>query len=140
MKYNRHGNLAEVWEAEVAGHYLFIPHKVVLNAANDMLYVADRQNRRIISYATSKGGHGSVLSGGNELGGFPYGISFNSSVSDWPMYGVFGGLAVEGDMLMGFMLDVEGNKISTWGPQEVRFHTCTVTNTTSLQRNPQNES
>lgn len=99
--------------------YLFIPHKVILNAANDMLYVADRENGRIISYATSKGGHGSILSGGERLGGMPYGISFNSSVTDWPMYGVFGGLTDIDEMPMGFKLDAEGNKIGTWGPQEV---------------------
>jgi hypothetical protein len=117
MKYNRHGQLAEVWEAAVAGVHLFVPHKVILNAARNFLYVADRENMRIISFDTSKGGHGNVLSNAATLEGRPFAISFNSSASDWPMLGVFGG----GERLMGFSVDADGNKIGTWGPQEVCF-------------------
>lgn len=121
MKYNRQGKLAEVWEVAVAGLSLFVPHKAILNVANDILYVADRQNRRVVSFSTSEGGHGSVLSNRAELGGLPYAIAFNGS-SDWPMYGVFGGHATEGNMLMGFTLDESGNRIGMWGPQEVRAY------------------
>lgn len=118
MKYNSQGELAEVWEAAVAGRHLFVPHKAILNAANDILYVADRENNRVLSFVTSEGGHGRVLSDESTmLGGSPYAISFNSSASNWPMYGVFGGVAK--DKLMGFALDETGNKIGTWGPQEV---------------------
>ncbi len=107
-----------MWEAPVAGKNLFIPHKAILNAANTVLYVADRENRRVLSFATSEGGHGQVLSDNAQLGGTPYAISFNSSAaSDWPMYGVIGG--VNEDRLMGFTLDAGGERIDTWGPQEV---------------------
>ena len=120
MKYGPHGNLLEVWQAPIAGRNLFIPHKAILNAAEDILYVADRQNGRLISFST-KGGRGRVFSEGVELGrGFPYSIFFNSNQTDWPMYGVFGGMAMRGGRLMGFTLDRSGSKIGTWGPNEVR--------------------
>lgn len=119
MKYNRQGELAEVWETAVAGTHLFVPHKAILNTANDILYVADRENKRVVSFATSEGGHGRVLSDKGTLGGAPYAISFNNSSSDWPMYGVLGGFAA--DKLMGFTLDANGSKTGTWGPPEVRW-------------------
>lgn len=96
---------------------MFIPHKAVLNAAQSILYVADRQNSRVLSFDVSHGGHARVFSGRLELGGYPYAIFFNDSVLDWPMYGVLGG--VSSANLMGFTLDERGNKIDTWGPKEV---------------------
>ena len=119
MKYTHTGSLAQVWQAPIAGQNLFIPHKAILSAAEDILYVADRQNSRIVSFDTD-GGRGRVFSEGVELGGgFPYSIAFNSSEKDWPMCGVFGGVALGGAKLMGFTLDKNGNRIATWGPEEV---------------------
>ena len=110
--------MAEVWQAPIAGQHLFIPHKAILNAAENILYIADRQNSRIVSFDT-KGGRGRVLSEGKELGGgFPYAITFNSSETDWPMLGVFGGVALGGGKLMGFSLDKDGRRIATWGPEK----------------------
>lgn len=121
MKYNSKGHLAEVWDAPVAGKNMFVPHKVILNAVQDTLYVADRENNRVLSFSTS-GGRGSVLSGEEEVGGSPYSIFFNGSSSntggtDWPMYGVLGGFSSH--KLLGFALDSSGKRIGTWGPQEV---------------------
>ncbi len=118
MKFSSKGQLLEVWQVAVAGLKLFIPHKAILNVAEDILYVADRENGRIISYNTSSGGRGSVFCGSQELQGYPYAVYFNSSESDWPMYGVYG-RAEKNEDVMGFSIDKNGRKISTWGPDEV---------------------
>lgn len=101
----------------MGNEHMMVPHKAILNAAENILYVADRENRRIVSFSTSDGGRGHVFSDERELGGRPYAIFFNGSKSDWPMYGVFGGVSRK--TLVGFTLDERGNKIGTWGPQEV---------------------
>lgn len=117
MKFNKHGKLAEVWEAAVAGMQLFVPHKAILSAAENILYVADRENRRVLSFGTVFGGNGHVFSDRTKLGGYPYAIDLNGSASDWPMYGVFGGVSQRA--LRGFTLDKDGGMTDTWGPQEV---------------------
>lgn len=117
MKFNSEGQLAEVWDAPIDGINMFIPHKAILNAAEDILYVADRENMRVLSFSTTEGGRGQVLSDARQLGGKPYSISFNSSETDWPMYGVQGGFSNE--RLVGFALDSSGTRIGTWGPNEV---------------------
>ena len=92
---------------------LFVPHKLSLNAAQDKLYVADRENSRVIAYDTATG-HGEVLSGVAALGGKPFAVYTNGS-SDWPMHGVFGGEAGA----MGFSLDSSGKLVGSWGPKGV---------------------
>ena len=94
---------------------LHIPHKLTLSAAQDKLYVADRENSRVVTYSTATG-HGEVFGGGKDLDGKPYAIFTNGS-SDWPLHGVFGG--EEGSV--GFSLDKNGEVISTWGPEGVSF-------------------
>lgn len=121
MKFNSKGRLAEVWDTPVAGTPLFVPHKAILDSAQRTLYVADRENMRVLSFSTAEGGRGRVFSNQVELGGRPYAVFFNgssnSSDSDWPMYGVFGGRA--GAIPVGFTLDKYGKKVDTWGPKEV---------------------
>ena len=117
MKFNSKGKLAEVWEAPVEGKNMFVPHKAILNAAQDLLYVADRENKRILSFVISEGGRGVVFSNNRQLRGNPYSICFNDSQNDWPMYGVLGGFSME--KLMGFTLDKSGTRTATWGPKEV---------------------
>ena len=127
IKFNKEGRVVEVWQTLVANTPLSIPHKIILNAAETSLFVADRENHRVLSFATSSRGHGQVFCREEELKGKPpYAISFNDSESDWPMYGVFG--KTDHDNVMGFTIDKSGKKISIWGPDEV----CTITNDTSL--------
>jgi len=117
MKYNKEGKLAEVWETPIAGTPLFVPHKAILDSTESYLYVADRQNRRIVSFATTHGGRGSVFSDREELRGYPYAISLSGFEKDWQMYGVFGGRSK--GRLMGFTLDSQGNVTGMWGPKLV---------------------
>ena len=91
-----------------------------MNAAETILYVADRENHRIVSYDISNtNSHGKKFGQGME--GAPYAISFNGSSSSaisWPMYGIFGG-EKDGKRLMGFVLDDNGKIVGSWGPKEV---------------------
>ena len=121
MKFSSKGRLLDVWDSSIAGKELFIPHKAILNAADTMLYVADRENQRIVLYDTLTGS-GKEWSGKEELDGSPYAISFNSfsAGGDWYMHGVFGGIRKDGESLMGFTLNMNGKKMGTWGPDEVR--------------------
>ena len=117
MKFNKQGKLAEVWEAAVGGSHLFVPHKAILNAAEDILFVADRENQRVLSFGTVFGGNGHVFCDKTKLGGAPYAIYLNGSESNWPMYGVFGGVSQRA--LRGFTLDKDGSVTDTWGPEKV---------------------
>lgn len=96
---------------------MFVPHKAILNAAETLLYVADRENQRILTFDTSNG-HGQVFSQREDLKYSPYAISFNSSHSDWPLLGVFGGRSGN----TGFILDQNGKTVNTWGPKEVNYY------------------
>ena len=104
---------------------LFVPHKVVLNAMDDILYVADRETGRVLSFGTSEGGRGQVLNSHAQLGGKPYALGFAGGSSrgsergtaKWLIHGAFGGMAK--GKYMGFTLDKNGEEIGTWGPEEV---------------------
>lgn len=39
----------------IKGETLFVPHSLALNPTEDLLYVADRENQRIVSIETSSG-------------------------------------------------------------------------------------
>ena len=113
LKFSVTGQLLDTWQDPIANVPLFVPHKLTLNAAQDKLYLADRENSRVVVYGT-KSGHGEVFSSKTTLGGKPFAIFANGS-SDWPMHGVFGGKKG----VMGFSLDRGGKVINTWGPQGV---------------------
>ena len=113
LKFSASGQLLDTWKDPIGGVPLFVPHKLTLNAAQDRLFVADRENSRVISYDTASG-HGEVLSSEMALGGKPFAVYTNGS-NDWPIHGVFGG--EEG--AMGFSLDRNGKVIGSWGPEGV---------------------
>ena len=97
---------------------VFVPHKLSLNAEQNRLFVADRENGRVVTYDTSTG-VGSVFSDSDILDGKPYAVYVNGSF-DWPVYGVFGkSLFRENEEVYGFTLDKDGNKLCVWGPEEV---------------------
>ena len=122
MKFSSSGILRHIWDEPVAEISLFVPHKAILNAAETILYVADRENYRVLSYDLTKtSSRGRELS--SAMGGAPYSIAFNRSVSTglaWPMFGVFGGQRKEGKRLMGFTLDSHGKLVGSWGPTKVK--------------------
>ena len=103
--------MLETWDSPVASIPLYIPHKASLNHDESTLYVADRENKRVLSYFTSTGAV-SVFSG--PLKSAVYALWANGS-REWPLYGVFGG--EKGSM--GFSLDSQGEILDTWGPSEV---------------------
>lgn len=111
LKFSVTGKLLDTWQDPIDNTLLFIPHKLTLNSAQDKLYVADRENNRVVVYSTEKG-RGEVLSSEAMLVGSPFAICMNGS-SDWPMYGVFGG--EKG--VLGFSMDRSGKVINTWGPE-----------------------
>ncbi len=127
MKFSADGKVLHTWDTPVAGTSLFVPHKAILNAAETILYVADRENQRLVSYNTRRVNTlGKVFR--ENMAGAPYAISLNtSSSSSWQMFGVFGGVKEDGP-LMGFTLDNYGRIVGKWGPKQVRIvHTYTHT-------------
>ena len=113
LKFDSTGTLLETWKTPIEHIHLFVPHKLALSADDATLFVADRENNRVISYDISKG-VGEVFSGPKTLRSSVYSISLNGS-NNWPMYGVFGGNPGS----MGFTLDNKGARIATWGPKHV---------------------
>lgn len=113
LQFDAQGTLLHTWDQAVASVSLFIPHKAVLDRHQTTLYVADRENRRVIAYDTTTG-TGQLFSGPLEMS--VYAIYMNMS-SDWSMYGVFGGETGT----QGFTLDHHGSLINTWGPAEVSY-------------------
>lgn len=114
LKFSGSGQLLETWQDPISHLSLFVPHKLTLSAAEDKLFVADRENSRVIAYDMQTG-RGEVFSGAAVLGGKPFAISTNGS-RDWPMHGVFGS-GKHG--VVGFSLDSSGKIINTWGPEGV---------------------
>jgi len=122
MKFSASGAVLHIWDTPVDGTSLFVPHKAILNVAETMLYVADRENRRLVSYNTRRvSTPGKVFR--ENMAGAPYAISLNtsssSSSSSWQMFGVFGGMKKDGPF-MGFTLDSYGQTVGKWGPKQVR--------------------
>lgn len=117
LKFDPSGLLLEIWDDPVSNTHLFVPHKLTLNAAQNQLFVADRENSRVLVYNT-KNGVGKVFSDAKTLGGKPYAVFMNGSF-DWPLYGVFGRSFYEKKRVYGFTLDKDGNKLCDWGPEGV---------------------
>lgn len=118
LKFDSTGTLLENWNTPIESLPLFVPHKLSLSADRGTLFVADRENDRVLSYNTNTG-VGKVFSGQRTLHGSVYAISLNGS-NNWPMYGVFGGNPGS----VGFTLDSKGAQIATWGPKNVSGVMC----------------
>ncbi|XP_064390589.1 peptidyl-glycine alpha-amidating monooxygenase-like isoform X2 [Halichondria panicea] len=108
LKFSAQGTLMETWDGPVSSLPLFIPHKASLSRDQSTLYIADRENQRVLSYDTSTGA-AMVFSG--PLESAVYAVCVNGS-GGWPMYGVYGGKPGS----MGFSLDSHGEVMNTWGP------------------------
>ena len=98
-----------------------VPHNLALSSSSPAkLFVADRENKRIISYDTTSG-HAEVFSNSTTLKNRVFAISFNGS-STRLLYGVFvpSVFAKDGNTRpMGFTVNEEGQLANTWGPNEV---------------------
>ena len=116
LKFDAVGSLLETWDKPVHSVPLFIPHKLALSRDQTTLFVADRENRRVLTYNTHTGAS-RVFSDSLDLA--VYAIYTNGSY-DWPMYGVFGGEPGS----MGFTLSKEGELVTTWGPAGVSQCVC----------------
>jgi len=121
IKYSAAGNILEIWDQPVNNQRLFIPHSLALSSSSPRkLFVADRENHRIISYDTTSG-NAEVVSASAVLRNRVFAISFNGS-NRWPLYGVFGPrLSVKESEPgpMGFTVNEGGQLARTWGPEQV---------------------
>ena len=93
---------------------LMVPHSLALSKNGDELYVADRENGRIIKYDT-RTGHGSVFVPPGVLGEAVYALTFATLDGDWPMYVVNGSMDKR-KKAVGFTLDKYGDILNTWSP------------------------
>ena len=94
-----------------------MPHSLALTNDGSQLFVADRQNGRIIVYNTTT--HtGRVFVDSHQLNGLIYAIAFGNHDNDWPLYAV-NGSDNEDDRCYGFTINKEGVVIDTWGPEMV---------------------
>lgn len=114
VEYLLNGTYVRSLPSEVAGLRLFVPHSVALR--DDVLYVADRENGRIVSYNTTTG-TAAVFVDTGAIGDTVYAITFSSHDGRWPMFAVNGsGSSYNG---RGFTIDDKGDIIGEWGPAEV---------------------
>ncbi len=113
------GKLVGEWAGPVGGVLLSVPHSMALSASQEKLYVADRENRRVVSYETATG-VGKVFSDKKGLGRV-FAVSFGQGGS-WPLYAisVSSSLVQSGESeSLGFSLNGDGEVTATWGPEGV---------------------
>lgn len=121
MVFKLNGEYITAYSSPVAGTQMFVPHSLALSDDGRQLYVADRQNSRILQFDTVTG-VGSVFSGAGQIQGFVYAISFTQSgdgKSTWPLYAING--SYESMRAVAFTINSTGNVVATWSPHEVGF-------------------
>ena len=103
------------------GRFLYIPHSVTFSKAQNRLFVADRQNGRIVSYnPLSESGEPEVFAKGLTAGGkwgSVYAISFNGT-GGWPLYAI-GGPTKEDREYRGHVVSQSGERSISWRPSVV---------------------
>lgn len=125
MLFNKKGSYITQYSNKIDGLQLEVPHSLALSSDGDTLYVADRENYRIVEYNTLTGS-GRVFVPSDKLGGAIYAISFSDKARNWPMYAINGSMD-ERLTSVGFTINEEGNVIDTWYPtlnkkvSELRF-------------------
>ena len=113
LKLTPTGEVLQEWRQPVEGVFLYIPHSLALSKSEEELYVADRENGRIITYSTLTG-HPLVSRSPDKLKTV-YGIAFNGSGS-WPLYAIGG----QSHAFHGVTIDESGEISSIWAPKDVR--------------------
>ena len=116
--YSLNGVFRYEFPSFVGGKKLNVPHSLALSQDGHELFVADRENSRIILYDTISR-EGRVFVDSDVLGGAIYAISFGNLRGDWPLYAINGSMTGE-DKAVGFTLHRDGSVINTWSPPEVR--------------------
>ena len=95
---------------------LFVPHSLALTRNGEELYVADRQNGRIVVYDTTIMS-GRVFIGQDSLNGLIFAIAFGNHDNEWPLYAVNGSL--EGGNVFGHTINNRAKVTDIWGPKQV---------------------
>ncbi|XP_003388865.3 PREDICTED: peptidyl-glycine alpha-amidating monooxygenase-like [Amphimedon queenslandica] len=114
LVFSKKGSYITQYSNKVDGLQLEVPHSLALSSDGETLYVADRENYRIIEYNTLTGS-GSVFVSSDKLGGAIYAISFADKARNWPMYAINGSMD-ERLRSVGFTINEEGNVVDTWYP------------------------
>ena len=114
MVFNQRGSYITQYSNAIEGLALEIPHSLALSSDGQKLYVADRENYRIVEYNTETG-RGRVFVSPEKMGGAIFAISFSDKAGHWPMYAVNGSLD-ESMRCVGFTINKDGNVIGTWFP------------------------
>ena len=96
---------------------LYVPHSLTLNPTQDILYVADRENKRIVSIEVSSG-KVRVFSAERSLG-HVFGIVFSgmAGVGGWPVIAISG--ADDGETGYGVTIGPRGDIETAWGVKQV---------------------
>ena len=94
-----------------------VAHSLVVLEEEKKLFLADRENGRILSYDTVTG-EGRVFSDAPVFRGAMFAISFSANET-WPMVAING----HTDHNSGFTINKKGAVISTWGPDKVSLGT-----------------
>lgn len=121
MAYSLTGDFLYAFPSVIEGLRLFIPHSLALNHNGTELYVADRQNQRIVVYDTITK-KGRVFIDNSVLNGNIFGIAFSNrnGKNSWPLYAINGSIN-EADKCYGFTINEHGRVTDTWGPSEVCY-------------------
>ena len=90
-----------------------VAHSLALLEGERKLFLADRENGRILSYDTATG-EGRVFSNALAFGGTVFAISFSAN-GTWPMVAVNG----HTDHNVGFTINHRGAVVATWEPAGV---------------------
>ena len=101
----------------IEGETLFVPHSLTLSPSEDQLYVADRENQRIVVMDVTGAGNVRVFPVGGLDRVFAVGLS-GLSPGGWPMLAV-----VEdkrGERGYGLTITENDGVDSVWGAEEVR--------------------
>ena len=118
VAYTLKGEFLYQLDSVIDGKELSVPHSLSLTSDGSQLFVADRENGRIVMYdLTTKIGR--VFTSNDQLNGFIYAIAFGNHDTDWPLYAI-NGSADQSDSCYGFTINEEGVVVGTWGPSMVR--------------------
>lgn len=117
LKFSSAGTLLDEWSQEVKDVPLYVPHCLALSPDRKELYVADRENGRVLKYNTSSGRAELFSDSVEGFMGYVYAIAFNSSDS-WPLYAV-NGPADRVEQSHGLSQKEDGELAAVWGQDEV---------------------
>ena len=121
IAYNSNGMMKNILaNLPIEGETLSVPHSLALNPAQDQLFVADRENGRIVSISVSTGGV-QVFSADTGLARV-FALCFSGlREGGWPLVTV--SEAYGGDSGRGTTVGSGGEVEVVWGVKQVRYYT-----------------